>query len=389
MTVMDVSGTLSLWPRRPRIRLVAPSARRTISYPLWEDRCKYVPTPGTIRLLYPAPPICFDPFLWAKDYTLTEWIHKINLSNNENPLQPPDYAEKLTSLFETNQRRRWLARIVYQRWTQHIWRKRTQCNVDMIDMQPVKDTDAIFLTDTTHRTVFRFHKNDIRKSIMSNLSLSDEMLPTPRYPTNPWTNSPLTTAQAIGLCQQLAVDYGRRGTLPPVLFAAFWESRFDLKRLQEEFASLLAQLAVMAYFKELHEYNQLTVFETITTLLSNANLDYSPFAIRKWLRQTPQTQLHKDWLKLARDYTLYINLHVQNRPNWYSEEYIYADVRRLYARTVLPDGNSQRMRLLREPLPLSVYGITALPSILQMYQDPSGSLTEALALELIRTAFYG
>ncbi len=332
--------------------------------------------------------------------TLTEWIHKINQSCrdiSENPIavafRVPDYIEKITDLFESNQRKRWLVRLAVQRWTQRVWRRRTQCNIDMIDMLPIKDADAIFLTDTTHRTVFRFHRNDVFKSILSNLCLSDEMLPTPRYPTNPWTNSQLTVAQTMGLCQQLATDYGRRSTCPPVLFAAFWASRFNLKRFQEENSGLLSQHAIMSFFKDLHEHNMLTVFDTITTLLSRAGLDYSPFAIRKWIRQSPQTPLHKEWLALVRDYTLYINLHVQIRANWYTEDYIYHDVRRLYSRTVMPGGPSQRMRLLRAPLelvtqPMSVFGLNTLPSILQLPQDSSGSFTESIVSELLRNAFY-
>jgi hypothetical protein len=200
----------------------------------------------------------------------------------------------------------------------------------------------------------------------------------------------------MGLCQQLAMDYGRRGRCPPVLFAAFWAARFSLKRFQEENSSLLAQHAVMAYFKDLHAHNMSVVLETIMNLLTGAGLDYSPSAIRRWMAQTPQTPLHKEWLEMARDYTLYINLHVQIRTSWHSEDRIYADVSRLYARTTI-DQPSQRITALRNlttaiagvpPVP-PMFGLLGLPLILHPYNDASGNdMTSELAIQLIQNALF-
>jgi len=363
---------------------------------VWEQRCKTTPSPGTIRFLHPAPPICVDPFSWARDLTLTEWIQKLNQSESNNPIaaafRPPNYSELLRTLFHGEQRKRWLARIVVQRWTQRVWRRRTQCNIDMIDMQPVSDKDTVFMTDTTHRAVFRFHKNDVFRTIITNLSMSDEFYPTPRAPTNPWTNAKLTLAQTIGVCQQLAADYGRRCRSPPVLFAAFWASRFNLKRFQEENSSLLAQNAITQSFSDLNELNHSLVFDTITNLLSSAGLRFSTFSIRKWLRETPVTAIHREWLALARDYTLYINLHVQVRTHWHTEERMYRDVRLLYQRTIPAEIPSQRMMMLRNvaeavelvPPPLPMFGLLGLPRILHPLLDISGGLTADLMAALIR-----
>jgi len=146
--------------------------------------------------------------------TLTNWISKIDQCE-------ADFAERTRAIFTANQRKRWLARLAVVRWTQRVWMKRVQCNVDMIDMAPVPDRDAIFLTDTKHRMIFRFHSRDVFKNLLTNICMSDEMLPTPRYPTNPWNNSKLTLAQTMGLCQQMVAAYGRKGRCPPVLLAAF------------------------------------------------------------------------------------------------------------------------------------------------------------------------
>jgi len=386
-----------------RIRLIAPATAALPTPIPWEERIKQLPEPHHIRILTPPEANSMLSFLWIQDMTLTEWIRKIEqreLDVSSNPvasaLRPADYNVRLRAIFETNQRARWLARLVQQRWTQRVWRKRTQCNVDMIDMKPIADKDAIFLTDTKHRTIFRFHRNDVFTNLLSNICSSDEMLPTPRPPTNPWTNSPLTEAQTMGLCQQLAMDYGRRGRCPPVLFAAFWAARFSLKRFQEENSSLLAQHAVMAYFKDLHAHNMSVVLETIMNLLTGAGLDYSPSAIRRWMAQTPQTPLHKEWLEMARDYTLYINLHVQIRTSWHSEDRIYADVSRLYARTTI-DPPSQRITALRNlttaiagipPAP-PMFGLLGLPLILHPYHDASGNdMTSELAIQLIQNALF-
>jgi hypothetical protein len=261
------------------------------------------------------------------------------------------------------------------------------------------------MTDTKHRQIFRFHRRDIFTNLLSNICMSDEMLPCPRHPTNPWTNERLTMPQTMALCQQLLEDFARRGVCPPVLFAGFWAARFNVKRFLDENSALLSQHAIRSYFKDIHDGNQAIVFDTIITLLANATVDYSPANIRRWLRQSPVTSSHREWLAMARDYTLYINLHVQVRPSWHSDDHIFADVRRLYSRTPFPDMTSQRLRTLRSPTdnpggiipPAStLYGLLGLPLILQppgMLQDVSGSLvlgsmSEEIALRLIRNSLF-
>ena len=376
-------GRLRIIPRNPRLPIqiintstsTSTSTRSPNQYIPWEQRQRIHPKSGHIRLLAPPPGELDIYSLWLKDMTLTDWI-TVTESN-----------ERAKTVFHTNQRKRWLARIVLQRWTQRVWRKRTQCNVDMIDMEAFPDSEAIFLTDTKHHQIFRFHRRDIFKNLLANICMSDEMLPSPRPPTNPWTNSKLTLAQTIGICQQLMADYSRRAICPPVLFAAFWAARFSLKRFQGENSPLLSQHAIMSYFKDLTNENSDTVYDTITTLLTNANLHYSSLSIRKWLKQTAQTPLHKEWLLMARDYTLYINLHVQIRPSWYSQDRIYSDVRRLYDRTILPAPISSYTPTLNPiiyggPTMLSLLGLTYTP-------DLSGSLIQHdAALQLIQDALF-
>lgn len=343
--------------RRPHRLLQAATPTQT-PRPLfpssWEDRCRTLAAPGHIRLLDPPTGSLAMQRWWDRDMTLTEWVHALKgleADASANPIQyaflPADYADRARAIFKTTQRQRWLARIVLQRLQQRVWRRRTQCNVDMILNDPVPDQDAIFLTDTTHRQVYRFHRRDVYNSLLSNICQCDEMLPSPRQPTNPWTNAPLTFAQTIGTCQQLAADYGRRSRCPPPLFAAFWAARFDLRRFQQENAPALARHAIAVYFKDLHDDNRETVCDTLFQLLSDAQCDYSPTAIRRWLRQSPQTALHREWLELARDYTLYVNLHVQVRSHWNTTTAIHRDVRALYSRTTLPDAASSRIRILR------------------------------------------
>jgi hypothetical protein len=365
------------------------------------------PRAGYLRLFDPPPADAdFDTaFLWSRDFTLTEWINKIHKYEDDisgNPiataLRPPEFLANIRRIFADMQRSRWLARVVIRAWTQRVWRKRTQCNIDMIDMQPIADADAVFVTDTRHRQVFRFHRRDVFENLLSNICMSDDMLPMPRVPTNPWTNSPLTLSQTMSVCQQLVADYGRRGKCPPVLFAAFWAARFNLRRFQKENVAILAQHAIASFFKDLHDENMNSVFDTITMLLTSAQLEFSFMAIRRWLRQTPQTPLHREWLQLAQDYTLYINLHVQARAHWYSEEVIYADVRRLYARTVLPDAVPPQVRVINrmaQPSSTSEFQsvftgllglpITAEPSLHVLF-DISG--LDTTALQLIQSALF-
>jgi hypothetical protein len=299
----------------------------------WKNRIKTLPEPGHIRILDPQPIDFFVTSLWNQDMTLTEWFETIEEAERIKPptILPTDYADRLRAVFYDNQHKRWLARVVYQRWSQRVMKRRTQCNVDLLEMAPIADADALFFTDTAHRQMYRFHRRDVFANLMSNICLSDEMLPTPRMPTNPWTNAKLTLAQTIGLCQHLAADYGRRAKCPPVLFSAFWAARFDLKRFRQENSSLLAQYAIASYFKDLHAENMPVVYDTIFNLLSAGMVNFSPVAVRRWLMQ-PQTPLHREWLAFVRDYTMYVNLHVQTRARWTSDLIIYDEARDLYRR---------------------------------------------------------
>lgn len=310
-------------------------------YPQWEERIKSCPAPGKIRLL--TRPIDLSiPLLkyWYADMSLTEWVStlkSLEADMDTKPitlaLSPPNFLQIVTDIFMKNQRARWLSAVVLQRWKQRVWKKRTQCNVDLIDMAEIKDRDAVLITDTKQRQMFRFHRRDLFSNLIANICMSEEMMPYPRIPTNPWSNVPWTLGQTMSVCAQLCLDYALRGKCPPVLLAAFCEARFDLKRFKQDNASMLSQHAIYSYFKDLTSENMATVYDTLTQLLTSANLGYSSNAISRWLKQTPQTALHREWLLLIRDYTVYINLHVQVRPAWRSVIDIRHDVRTLYRRT--------------------------------------------------------
>ena len=337
----------------PRVISLNPPLIFPVS-PQWEERIKTCPDLGKIRLLTRPDPLSI-PLLkyWYADMSLTEWnttLTSLKTDLDTKPItlamSPHNILQTVTEIFETNQRARWLASIVLQRWKLRVWKKRTQCNVDLIDMAAIPDRDAILITDTKQRQMFRFHRRDLFSNLVANICMSEEMMPYPRAPTNPWSNVPLTLGQTMSVCAQLSLDYALRGKCPPVLLAAFCEARFDLKRFKQDNASMLSQHAIYSYFKDLTSENVDTVYDTLTQLLTSANLGYSSNAISRWLKQTPQTALHHEWLLLVRDYTVYINLHVQVRP-WHSSADIRRDVRNLYSRTTteLPG----RVRVLGSP----------------------------------------
>lgn len=335
--------------------------------PSWSERTREPPLRGHIRPLFP-PRIGFEHW-WYRDRTLGDWAAEIEelLMTQPSPdvsgetilsasdvqlpsvaaLHPPGYGTAVLELFHEIQRHRYLARKVLMRLQHRIWSRRIQCNVDMIDMEPIPIADRILLTDTQNRTIFAFHRRDIFRNLLSNISASAEMLPNPRPPTNPWTNQPLTRAQTMSICQKLLLDYARRGQCPPVLFAAFCAAKYDIRRFESENSALLAQHAIRAYFADLHEHNRDVVCDTVTQLLDEYNVRFSPVTVRRWFRQTPVTPLHREWLALARDYTLHLNLHIQPRPSWQDDGGISRDVRRLFARTNFSEAMSPRLRLLR------------------------------------------
>jgi hypothetical protein len=421
-TLTDSSGNQLEWifhpgvhiPRNQRSRHLTRSGRsqqvitnipRTPLPIHWAERSRTAPPPHTLRPLSDpsTAPNQMVAVYWNKDRTLTEWHQEFeklatDMSANRLIFYPAGYVDQVRAVYNQMQRERWLARIVLQRWTQRVWLKRTQCNVDMIDMGPIANKDAILLTDTVHHQIFRFHRNDIFGNLLSKICMSDEMLPCPRPPTNPWTNAPLRFSQIVGLCHQLLADYAKRGICPPVLFSAFWAARFNLRAFHDQNSSLLSQHAITAYFKDIHEHNEDTIADTIFQLLADANLDYSPSAVRRWLRQRPLTQVHRDWIAISRDFTLFTNLHVQVRPHWYNTDGIVHDTRALFNRTPLSDAITNRIRMLRVaantmiqpvqgeilmqpvPQPLSLF------SLMRSW-DASGNVMDAeLALQLIQAA---
>jgi hypothetical protein len=376
----------------------------------WSTRTSRPVESGRIRLFDDPPPTisAVEHHWWMRDRTLIEWtteLHRYESDASNNPIASALGGDRtvalIRSIYTENQRKRWLARVVFNRWTQFVWRKRTQCNVDLIEMEPVADADAIFLTDSHHHQIYRFHRRDVFNNLLSNLSMADEFMPTPRPPTNPWTNAPLTKHQIVGLCGQLVTDYGRRGRCPPVLFAAFCASRYNLARFQKEHASLLAQQAIMNFFKDLNDHTVDIVFDTVIQLINEAGLEVSPIALRRWLRETPLTKFHRGWLNLVRDYTLYINLHIQVRASWTDESAIYADVRTLFRHTPLPDPTSNRVRQLRMALsgqtvipPAHSLGLPLLlrpPALPIRVTDASGNdpmMEMTMALQLIQQSLF-
>jgi hypothetical protein len=364
----------------------------------WEARTLLPSEPGKIRLFEPpsvsAGTNTYIKCLWDVDRTYTHWHTLMDVSNTpfENAVFGPGYRAEIAAIFHRTQRQRYLARLVLQRLRNNVWRKRTACNVDMIDMQPIPDCDAVFVTDTTNKCVYRFHRRDIFSSLLSNICMSDDMLPCPRLPTNPWTNQPLTLVQVISVCQQLVTDYARRGRCPPPLFAAFWAARFDITRFEKENSASLAQHAIATYFKDITDDTVHTVFDTMTSLLVDSGCEFSPAAVRRWLRASPQTAQHVEWLSMVRDYTLYMNLHVQARAHWYTRDHILADVQRLFNRTDLPDPTSQRMRSLRTPAPVAeqytLGALLGIPVTIEMSDASGGSMDYNLAIQLIQQALF-
>lgn len=310
-----------------------------------------------------------QPWASSPPGSLHEWLHELerlrlaagvrgetDIPAPENtilrPLPPADlltpaFAESMAALFFANQRLRWNFRRFLNTWRWRRWCRSPHCGVDLIMNEPVEPQHTIYLADTGRRAVYAFHYRDLFTNLLARITAAEEMLPSPRPPTNPWTNEPLTLAQTIAVCQALLQHYSARNMCPPTLFAAFWQARFDLARFETENTSLLSQVAIHSYFKDIHDHNRETIINTAIELLRESDIRFSLISFRRWMRQTPVTPIHKEWLTLARDYTLYINLHVHARRNWYSEENIYRDVRALYRRTPVHEAQSPRIRLIQ------------------------------------------
>lgn len=342
-------------------------------------------TSHPFSLLFPPPADEANPLQqwWSRPRSLTEWVQElgqiatdvsgapapvegetliaapapIDSISSLTPLQStatPEFLRASTELFYAHQRARWVARKAFNKWRTRVWRKRPQCGVDLIMNEPVAPRDAIYLTDTRNRAIYCFHRRDLFTNLMTKITAAEEMLPTPRPPTNPWTNQPLTLAQTIAVCQALLQDSVARGRCPPTLFAAFCAARYDLPRFESENSSLLAQYAINSYFTDIHDHNREVVVDTALELLRDSGVNYSAVAFRRWMRTGSTSLIHREWLSLVRDYTLHMNLHIQSRRHWYTDAAIYTDVRALYRRTPVGEPAGPRLRMLRNGLSIHV-----------------------------------
>lgn len=384
----ETTADVTPWPSPPPVPAAAPAP---------------APVPGQIRPL--IPPRDGMEYWWSRERTLTEWLTEIDECAAAEPtpvegdiilpgaatLHPTGYANSVRALLWDIQHQRWLARKLLRRLQQRIWSRRVQCNVDLIENTAVPDADAVLLTDTRNRAIYRFHRRDIFNNLLSNITAADEFLPTPRPPTNPWTNQPLTHAQTIALCQRLTVDYAARGACPPVLFAAFCASGYDTQRYGTENPSLLSQHAIQSYFRDIHDHNRETFCETLFQMLGDAGVNFSMTAIRRWARRSPLTPAHREWLAMARDYTLWVNLHLQPRRTWYDETVIYREVRELYERTPMREADTAgpRLRALRNTvMPAAPPSLMRAPALLGEpivipFRPATAAITTASPLSLL------
>jgi len=311
-------------------------------------------------------------------------------------------ADMLTPFYE-KQRHRAAFRKLLLHWRLHNWKDRPAvCNIDMIEgtTLPEDSPDAVIVFDMRRQLKYRFHYRDLFSSLMNNLTLADELLPTPREPTNPWTNEPFTYAQIVAVAKYICRHFGKAGRCPPVIFSAFAAAQYNIKAFSDDNSSLLAQIAIRNCFKEFSAANQEILLDSMAHMLAEANINFSIVNLRRWLRSNPSPTQVQPWLHMARDYYLYINLHIQSRPEWDSNSSIWRDVRELYRNTQFnATAASERVRQLRVIVPPNTQPTPApatqsIPSLVHLIlpglpqPDISGNIETIVALELIQQALF-
>lgn len=266
--------------------------------------------------------------------TLTDWMIG-------SPLQKVRFLE--------SQRRRMLFRMLLLHTRHYIWSRRPVCNIDLVTLEPIADEHVFELTDTSSRCLFRFHRNNIYKAVLTNLFMSNEMVAEPRYPSNPYTNKPLTLAQTVSVCQRLVAMKIDHDSCPHPLLAAFWVARFDLQRFYTDNIAALSQHAIHSYFSDITESNVEVIRGTVHTFLLHTN--YVTPTTAKWLDTTNPITLRDEWRLLCRDYFVYANLQVQSRPHWSSSASIYIDAWTLASVSFIAQSSSGG---IARPSPMSI-----------------------------------
>ena len=277
--------------------------------------------PGTIRFLTDenVPYDWIRTTIHAYDRTMEEWLELIACLKRAKPTRSVTGNMKcpfssrhvagafIEHLLYKNQRLRWTIRKFLLRVRTRIMDKRIVGTEDLCTTEAIPTHHLVTVYDIKTRNKYQFHTNTIARMIVTSLCTSAWGIPSPKLPTNPYTNIPWTTAQCMSIVSQIIRNQAAFHRQTNALILGFKQSHYRIEGFFMRFRVTLRVTAATNLFKDTANadsrelYNEILdyMFEDIPASQS------TPLKLLK-SRTFPEAYM-KLWDKLVIGYFLHRN----------------------------------------------------------------------------------
>lgn len=234
-------------------------------------------------IMAPPPPNCKTPkmFLWT-----------------------PEQLKKLHDAFYENLK----ARNAFRRlWVLYLTRKTKSVNqgIDPITLEVIQKPVSIYSLKA--RAIYDFEAKSIAKTWTTNLLHNDGLFHEPRYPTNPFTNLPMTFLQI-----HMGIKAIRAANQSNWVLESFADCYYDADRWKKKFSAPLRMECLKRVFNDQDNYDRNeTILDFIELQHEYHGVDYND-KLYRWILNSPST---KD----------YANLWAKECKKYYVEKYATSD----------------------------------------------------------------
>jgi hypothetical protein len=216
---------------------------------------------------------------------------------SENPFEMrlnPEQVKVLASGFYENIRARWAFRKLLGLYRA---KKSKLINTeDPITLEPF--TDPIQIYYTKPNVVYQFEPKSLMRHWSSNLLENDGFFPAPRFPTNPYTNLPLSLVQVHSALKLL-----RRKHRTDWLLESFSKCSYNLEQFKSVYDTPLLLSALEKVFADEESYDRMEmVIDFVRMQFENEGMGY-PKKLFSWIFRNDEVEEYgQKWVKATKKY---------------------------------------------------------------------------------------
>jgi hypothetical protein len=216
----------------------------------------------------------------------------------------PEQLKTLYDAFYENLKARWAFRRL---WVLYLLKKTKAVSegVDPITLEPIEKKVSVH--SLKGRAIYDFEAKSIAKTWTANLLHNDGLFHEPRYPTNPFTNLPLTLLQV-----HTGINAIRSANQCNWILESFSDCQCDLERWTKKFSTPLRMECLKRVFndEDTYERNE-TILDFIELQHDYHGIDFN-LKMYRWIFLNPVT---KD----------FVNLWANECKKFYIEKYAIPD----------------------------------------------------------------